>query len=204
MRPVKLRLGLFAILVSFAIEICFSPPSRIFANAQALSTDSPNSSSESYITNTYTEPVKVRPGPSTAYYGGYGNILGYLPVGATAVAIGVSPGGDWIEISFASSASGAGWVYAPNVNLTGSLRIVEPPPTFTPYAASTLAPTLLASANPQPTLTLLPTFPPAAPLSIPTFPPSPEPPSRFPAGTIITSLLLIGALGLVASVLGRR
>ena len=54
-----------------------------------------------YMTNTDEGElcVKVRPGPSTAFYGGYGNYFDCLPFGATAPALGVTLGHDWINIS---------------------------------------------------------------------------------------------------------
>ena len=49
-------------------------------------------------------------------------VVGSLPVGGTAPAIGRSPASEWIEIVFADAPRGTGWVYAANVSLsTGGL-----------------------------------------------------------------------------------
>jgi len=171
------------------------------AQAQAASTPTP---SGNYITNTYkTEPfVNVRAGPSSVYYG---NPIGQLPVGATAPALAITPGHDWIEISFPSGPNGMGWVYAPYVTLTGSPPIIEPPPTFTPMVVATLDPALLATLHVKPTETRLPTFTPPPPLAIPTFSNTPVDSSpHFPFGVIIISLGVVGLLGIVISVLSRR
>ncbi len=135
--------------------------------------------SQPYITNTYTTElfVNVRAGPSSVYYG---SPIGELPEGATAAALAITSGHDWIEISFPSAPNGVGWVYAPFVTLTGSPPIIEPPPTFTPIAISTIDPTLMATYSLKPTETRLPTFTPPAPLVIPTFSNAPvESPSTF-------------------------
>jgi hypothetical protein len=203
MRHVKFHLLLLAIMASLAFGISLLYPNRFFVYAQSNPTPTLNGASQPFITNTYTtEPyVNVRAGPSSVYYG---DPIGQLPVNATALALAITAGHDWIEISFPAGSNGVGWVYAPFVTLTGSPPIIEPPPTFTPPALSTIDPTLLATFNAVPSLTRLPTYTVAAPLAIPTFPDSSEPPTHFPFGTIIVSLLIVGTLGLLVSLLGRR
>ena len=96
-------------------------PSRTSAYAQAAATDTPSLGGPSaYITQTYTEAINVRTGPSTVYY----PIIGQLPIGATAPALGASPSREWIEISYPDGPGGIGGIYAANVRLTGSLQIV--------------------------------------------------------------------------------
>lgn len=170
-------------------------------HAQAVSTPT---ISGNYITNTYTtEPfVNVRAGPSSVYYG---NSIGELPVGATAPALAVTSGHDWIEISFPSAPNGVGWVYAPYVTLTGAPPIIEPPPTFTPITVSTLDPSMIATFSLKPTETRLPTFTPPAPLSVPTFSDAPvETSPHFPFGMVIIGLGVVGILGFAISMVSRR
>ncbi|HEX2697019.1 MAG TPA: SH3 domain-containing protein [Anaerolineales bacterium] len=177
---------------------------QTFASAQAVATDTPTPGGPTpFITQTYSDPINVRTGPSTVYY----PIIAQLPVGATAPALGVSPNRTWIEISFPGGPGGVGWVYAANVTLSpGFLPIVEPPPTATPVATSTIDPTFAAQFNIVPTETRLPTFTAPAPLVVPSFPDTTAPSvhSGFPIGIVIIGLALFGGLVLVVSVIGRR
>ncbi len=178
-------------------------PTIMSVHALAVSTPTISSSSQPYITNTYTTElfVNVRAGPSSVYYG---SPIGELPKGATAPALAITSGHDWIEISFPSAPNGVGWVYAPFVTLTGAPPIIEPPPTFTPIAISTIDPTLMATYSLKPTETRLPTFTPPAPLVIPTFSNVPvESPTHFPFGVVIISLGIVGVLGIVISIVSR-
>src|SRR3972149_1171989 len=80
------------------------------------------------------EQVNVRDGPGVLY-----NPVGVLIAGQRVPALGRSPGGDWIEISYPGGPGGGGWVYSYNVALEAggvSLRIVEPPPTPPPRIPS--------------------------------------------------------------------
>lgn len=82
--------------------------------------------------------VNVRIGPSLALYP---EIVGRLDRGETAIALGRSPGGDWIQIEFPNAPGGKGWVYSPLVVVSpGTLPIVEPPPTPVPPPARPLTP----------------------------------------------------------------
>jgi hypothetical protein len=153
-----------------------------------------------FITQTYTEAINVRTGPSTVDY----PTIGQLPVGATAPALATSPHHEWIEISFPGGPGGVGWVYAANVTLTGTLQIVEPPPTVTPPATATIDPTLAAAFSIQPTVTRLPTFTPAPPIVIPTYPDPVEPATGFPIGGAILIISLVGLLVFLVSFLSRR
>jgi hypothetical protein len=195
------RLSLWFTIFASVLGLALALPVAASVHAQAVSTPT---MSGNYITNTYTtEPfVNVRAGPSSVYYG---NSIGELPVGATAPALAVTSGHDWIEISFPSAPNDVGWVYAPYVTLTGAPPIIEPPPTFTPITVSTLDPSMIATFSLKPTETRLPTFTPPAPLSVPTFSDAPvEPSSHFPFGMVIIGLGVVGILGFAISMVSRR
>jgi len=67
------------------------------------------------VTVIYAEPINVRSGPSTVFY----PIIGQLQPGDVVPASGVSPGRDWVQISFAGGANGVGWIYAAFVTISG-------------------------------------------------------------------------------------
>jgi uncharacterized protein YraI len=201
MKQFWFRLFLWLTISASVLGLVLVLPAAASVHAQAVSTPT---MSGNYITNTYTtEPfVNVRAGPSSVYYG---NSIGELPVGATAPALAVTSGHDWIEISFPSGPNGVGWVYAPYVTLKGAPPIIEPPPTFTPITVSTLDPSMIATISLKPTETRLPTFTPPAPLSIPTFSDAPvETSPHFPFGMIIIGLGVVGILGFAISMVSRR
>jgi hypothetical protein len=153
-----------------------------------------------YITVTYQEQINVRAGPHSVYYAA----IGVLLPGETAPAIGRSPAGEWIEISYPGVPDGAGWVYAPLVSLSpGFLPIVEPPPTATPRTTPTIDPTMAAALGVN-TPTRLPTFTAPPPLEYPTFAPVPGASSSFPIGLAILGLAVLGILGALISVLRGR
>ncbi|HUH97682.1 MAG TPA: hypothetical protein VLZ89_10010 [Anaerolineales bacterium] len=192
-----------AILVSM-LGLGLAAPALVPVRAQAVSTPTRAGASQPYITNTYTtEPfVNVRAGPSSVYYG---SPIGALPVGATAPALAITAGHDWIEISFPAGPNGVGWVYAPFVSLTGAPPIIEPPPTFTPLSISTLDPALMGTFSLQATATRLPTFTPPPALVVPTFASPPvRSNSHFPLGLVILGLGAAGLLGIAVSAAGRR
>lgn len=88
------------------------------------------------VTVTYSDPINVRGGPSTLIY----PIVGQLNPGEVVPALGVSPGHDWIQISYSG---GTGWVYASPVYIAvspGELQVVEPPPTPLPPPTYTIDP----------------------------------------------------------------
>ncbi len=192
-------------IIASVLGLMLAASAQTLVHAQDVSTPTSTvaAGSQPYITNTYlTEPaINVREGPSTVYY----QIIGTLPQGATATALGVSPGHDWIEIVYPSGPRGKGWVYAAYVTLSpGFLPVVEPPPTATPLATATIDPTLAAAFIAQPTATRLPTFTPPAPLVIPTFPVQTANSSGFPMGMAIIAISLIGVVVLAVSFFGRR
>jgi len=201
MKQFWFRFSLWFTICASLLGLVLARPTGAPVHAQAVSTPT---MSGNYITNTYiTEPfVNVRAGPSSVYYG---NSIGELAVGATAPALAVTSGHDWIEISFPSGPNGVGWVYAPYVTLKGAPPIIEPPPTFTPITVSTLDPSMIATFSLKPTETRLPTFTPPAPLSVPTFSDAPvETSPHFPFGMVIIGLGVVGILGFAISMVSRR
>ena len=150
------------------------------------------------VTVTYTDPINVRSGPSTILY----PIVAQLNPGEVVPALGISPGREWIQISYPG---GTGWVYASFVSIAGGeLRIVEPPPTPTPLITSTIDPTLAAQFAIQPTSTRLPTFTPPAPLEVVDVTPGSRAPRMVAPGIFIVTLGFLGAIGLAVSFLLRR
>jgi hypothetical protein len=160
--------------------------------------------SDMFITVITNEPqINVRMGPGSAIY----PIVGQLLRGATAPALGRSPGGDWIQIEFPGAPNSKGWVYSPLVQVSsGTLQIVEPPPTPVPPATSTIDPTLAAQFNVNPTATRLPTFTPAPVRTLPVYtdPPSAKIQSPVPMAGIIIALGLLGLAGFISSFFFRR
>lgn len=155
-----------------------------------------------FVTVTYSEPINVRGGPSTVYY----PIVGRVFPGDVFSALGVSPGREWVQVAFPEAPSGVGWLYAIYVTVEGGeLQIVEPPPTATPIATETINPTFAAAFIFEPTSTRMPTFTPPPPLEIPQF--SDEViarPSGIPSGWLAVSLLLLGAIGYLATLVFKR
>jgi len=151
-----------------------------------------------FVTVTYSDPINVRSGPSTVLY----PIVAQLNPGQVVPALGVSPGREWIQISYPG---GTGWVYASFVSISGGeLRIVEPPPTPTPLATSTIDPTLAAAFNTQPTQTRMPTFTPPPPLEVPQFTDENQGDPLGASGIFILGLGLIGGIGLIVSFILRK
>ena len=200
MKHSRFQIGIWMSILASALAFQTPASGRPVVSAQALTPTEIPGGPGAYITVTYSEPVNVRTGPSTVYY----PVIGQLPVGTVAPALGASPSRVWIQIEFPAGPGGVGWVYAANVTLTGTLRIVEPPPTATPLASPTFDQTLAAAFTIQPTATRLPTFTPPAPLVVPTFADVPDQSQGFPMGIVILVLFLIGILVLFVSFLGRR
>ena len=151
-----------------------------------------------FVTVTYTDPINVRSGPSTTLY----PIVAQLNPGEVVPALGISPGREWIQITYPG---GTGWVYASFVSISGGeLQIVEPPPTPTPLVTSTIDPTLAAQFAIVPTLTRLPTFTPPPPLEVVDLPPHATSSRTVAPGIFIVVLGLLGSLGLALSFLLRR
>ena len=150
-----------------------------------------------FVTVTYSDPINVRSGPSTQLY----PIVGQLNPGDVVPARGISPGREWILVDYPG---GTGWVYASFVSISGGeLLVLEPPPTPTPLATSTIDPTLAAQFNIQPSPTRMPTFTPPPPLEVPQFTDNSR--GAFGAtGMFIVILGLIGGVGLLVSFLWKK
>jgi uncharacterized protein YraI len=178
------------LLVSLGTGAFFSP-------GQAVAYQDVSTPTGITVTVTYTDPINVRSGPSTTLY----PIVAQLNPGDVVPALGISPGREWVQVSIPS---GTGWVYASFVSISGGeLMVLEPPPTPTPLATSTIDPTLAAAFNIQPTQTRLPTFTPPPPLEIPQFNDSPG--SSFgPGGIFIVVLGLMGGVGLLVSYILKK
>jgi hypothetical protein len=147
-----------------------------------------------FITVITEEPqINVRMGPSSAIY----PVVGILLRGATAPALGRSPGGDWIQIEFPGAPDGKGWVYSPLVEVSppGTLQIIEPPPTPVPPPTSTIDPTFAAQFTVIPTSTRLPTFTPPPSLSVPVYTDSPASHSSNPIPMAVV-IIFLGVAGL--------
>lgn len=168
---------------------------------QAQAFQGPSTPSGVIITVTYTEPMNVRGGPGTSY-----DILGQIQPGSVYPALGISPGREWIQISYDAGPNGIGWVYASYVSISGGeLRIVEPPPTQTPLVTPTFDPTLLAAYPTHPTQTRMPTFTPPPPLAIPQFTETgPASAPKVPSGIFVSALGILGIAGLVISFFLRK
>ena len=167
-------------------------------------TATPASDAGMYITVITEEPqINVRMGPSASIF----PIVGTLPTGSTAPALGRSPGGDWIQIEYTGAPDNKGWVYSPLVQVSpGTLRVVASPPTPLPPATSTIDPTLAAQFNIVPTNTRLPTFTPPPSLTVLSFTNATEAGSRnsVPLATIIISFVILGSIGFLLSIYIRR
>ena len=151
-----------------------------------------------FITVNNPDGANVRAGPSSFDY----PAIGFLVNGEIAPALGRSPAGEWIEISYLPAPGGVGWVYAPLVMLSGGdLPILEPPPTTTPQTTPTINPTLAAAFQVQTTATRLPTFTPPPPLATLSFVAPAGTGPRIPIGFVILGLVLIGILGAIISFL---
>ena len=157
----------------------------------------PSTPTDVLATVIYAEQINVRGGPSTVNF----PIIGQLFPGDVVPALGISPGHEWVQISFPGGVGGVGWVYAPFVSLSGGeLRIIEPPPTPTPLVTATIDPTLAAEFIVQPTQTRIPTFTPPPPLEVPRFTETgASQPSGAAFGIFILILVIIGGVGLVLS-----
>ncbi len=147
------------------------------------------------------EQINVRSGPGTDYA-----LIGTLLAGQQATAIGRSPGGDWVEISYPAGPDGKAWVYAYLVTLSGSLPMVEPPPTPTPQVTPTIDPTLAAQFIVEVPPTRLPTYTPPPPLTIPTFTESArvDTPRSAQMVYLIIGLGVLGVLGVLLSFIRIR
>lgn len=208
MKRFRFQKTLWTLFIAALWALSFSASGRTVVLAQEP-TASPTPGAETaegmFITVISSEPqINVRGGPGSVVY----PIVGFLLQGATAPALGRSPGGDWIQISYPSAPGGVGWVYSPLVSVSpGTLRIIEPPPTPIPPATNTIDPTLAAQFNAAPSSTRLPTFtPPAASLTVPKYADSDagNAAAGLPPGLMIVVFASIGSIGFLVSLVVRR
>jgi len=173
----------------------------LFSVKQAEAYQDPSTPSGVYIT-TYTDPINVRGGPSTVHY----PIIGQLFPGDVLPALGVSPKREWVQVAYPGAPGGTGWVYAIYVSVSGGeLLVVETPSTPTPLVTATIDATLAAAFNFQPTPSRMPTFTPPPPLTVPQFTEVSTPRRTMVApGIFVVALVLLGALGLLISVVLRK
>lgn len=188
----KFLLGVFAV-TSSGVGIFLSPN-------QAEAYQEVSTPTGIFITVTYPDPMNVRNGPGTFY-----DIIGQIFPGDILPALGISPGREWIQVSFSDGPGGIGWVYSPYVSVSGGeLQVIEPPPTPAPLITVTIDPTLAAAFNVQPTLTRMPTFTPPPPLTAVQFEQGAPRPARINSGFFFVALGVIGAIGLIVSFVLRR
>src|SRR3990172_4965248 len=133
---------LIPLIVLFSVWTFFiaSTSTDVLAQEPTVTPAAQISSTGMFITVITEEPqINVRMGPSSSVY----PIVGTLLQGATAPALGRSPGGDWIQIEYPGAPYDKGWVYSPLVQVSpGTLFVIEPPPTSVPPATATIDPTL--------------------------------------------------------------
>ena len=194
----------FIVLFSFWTFFFASPSTVVLAQQPTVTPATQTSSTGMFITVITEEPqINVRMGPSSSVY----PIVGTLLRGATAPALGRSPGGDWIQIEYPGAPYNKGWVYSPLVQVSpGTLLVIEPPPTPVPPATATIDPTLAAQFNIIPTNTHLPTFTPPPSLVVPTDTQiaSVSSDNSIPWGIVIVALAILGVLGFFLSLILRR
>lgn len=145
--------------------------------------------------------INVRSGPNRNYAK-----VGVLLVGQTVEAVGISSGGEWIQILYPGIAGGKAWVFAVYVTDPGPLPILEPPSSPTPKYTATIDPTLAAQFVITEQPTRLPTFTESAPIVIPTFESNPpnQLPGGIPMGLVIVIIGIIGILLALFSVIYSR
>ncbi|OJX41473.1 MAG: hypothetical protein BGO78_01730 [Chloroflexi bacterium 44-23] len=135
--------------------------------------------------------VNVRSGPNRLY-----SKVGVLLVGQMVEAVGISPGGEWIQILYPGAPGGKAWVFSLYLTDPGPLPVLEPPASPTPLYTATIDPTLAAQFVVTEQPTRLPTFTEAAPIVIPTF--ESQAPNQVaggvPMGLVIVVLGIIGIL----------
>jgi len=195
---IRFVLGFLGFFIFFTLIIYFSfYPVQAYPESQIPTISIPT------VTGTATGPlitvrpgqnessINVRSGPNVLY-----SKIGVLLVGQTVEAVGISPGGEWIQILYPGVPGGKGWVFAIYVTDPGPLPILEPPPSPTPQFTSTIDPTLAAQFVITLQPTRLPTFTEAAPIIIPTFEAynQNQLPGGIPVGLIIVVLGVIGIL----------
>lgn len=194
--------GLFFFLFGFSDAILSTHAKGVFQiPTVSIPTVTSSPSVATIVVTLEQEQINVRAGPNTDY-----PIVGVLIAGQRVPALGRTVGGDWIQIVYPGVPGGKAWVYAPLVNVEGSLPLVEPPPTPTPRTTPTVNPTLAAQYLIEMPPTRLPTFTPPPALVYPTFAPlsTVTNGARFPMGLAILGFGIIGLFGAFISILRGR
>jgi hypothetical protein len=188
-----------AIIISLSVDVFdLGVKAQIPTVALPTVTGSPQGPFVNVRRDVDQDSINVRSGPSAKY-----DIIGVLIVGQTAPAKGRTPGGNWIQIFYPGVPDSSGWVYSPLVTVSGSIPIVEPPPTPTPRTTPTIDPTLAAQFILELPPTRLPTFTAPPPLVIPTFANQPPQtvPAGIPIGIVVIGMAVLGVFGIVISFL---
>lgn len=199
-----LALGVLVLLVSLFGSVAVGrahPPAQVPTGSIPTVTGTPVGAMVAVLDNEQGF-ANVRSGPGTVGY----EIVGVLVTGQKVPALGRSPGGDWVQITYPGVPGGVAWIWVDLVDVLGTLPVVEPPPTPTPAVTPTIDPTLAAQFLVEIPPTRLPTYTAPAPISMPTFPaesPITEP-SRVPMGLLIVGLGVVGLFGLLISLLRGR
>jgi uncharacterized protein YraI len=146
------------------------------------------------------EQINVRSGPDVFY-----PKVGVLINRQQVPALAKTEGDLWVKIVYPGVPDGVAWVYAPYVRVTGELPIVPKPPTPTPATTPTIDPILASQFIAEIPPTRKPTYTPAPPLVVPTYPPSEiiSGAGGLPSGFIILGLTSVGLFGLLVSFLRR-
>ena len=205
MRSIKYFILIGAIILLFAVLFVQTLAVRADRMAQiptvAIPTVTGTPPGAIAIVTMEQDQINVRSGPGTDY-----PIVGVLIAGQQIPALGRSVGGDWVQIAYPGVEGGVAWVYAPLVEVQGSLQVIEPPPTPTPRTTPTVDPTLAAQFIIEIPPTRLPTYTPPGPLAIPTFSSADVQgvTGRVPMGLIIVGMAVIGMFGLLISFLRGR
>jgi uncharacterized protein YraI len=153
------------------------------------------------VTSEYDQ-INIRSGPDNFVY----PIIGVLVAGQRVEALGRTPGGSWVQITYPGVPGGTAWVYAYLVELQGNVPIVDPPPTPTPQVTPTIDPTLASQFIIDIAPTRLPTYTPPPPVIIPTYTVSPasQSPVGVPMGFVIIGMAVVGLFGMLISLLRGR
>lgn len=146
--------------------------------------------------------INVRSGPGLDY-----PEIGILLARQTVPVLGRTPGGDWVQVLYPGAPGNVAWIYTYNLIIppNSGIPILPPPPTPTPRITPTIDPTFAAQFVIELPPTRQPTFTAPPPLVIPTYAAiTSTNTGGIPAGLPIAILLVVGALGLLFSLLTQR
>lgn len=197
-------------LIAFLVLVCLAALPALQAQAVGMAqvptgsvptvTGTPMIASALVLENEQGQ-VTVRSGPNTVGY----DAIGVLTAGQQVAVLGMSPGGEWIQIAYPGVVEGVGWVWRDLVRVEGPLPTVEPPPSSTPRVTATIDPTLAAQLIVEAPATRMPTYTPPAEQNYPTFAAETGGASgRLPMGFLVIGMAVVGAFGLLISFLRGR